>query len=168
MHTPSGQRRHFSARCNWQRVWVTVLLLVSLWRGPLPWCHNHAAPESAAHDSAELAWHVRWLHHAAAIENVDSGWHWHFVLPNDIDGDGRQDGEFCECLLTSSSVNGDGKHLGQSSGDSPEFIGYLLTSLKVDVDPMISSPSYRGFRPDSGRTFRSGPDVRLLASVTLC
>lgn len=168
LHSPRHHRLLSTCR-RLRRVAVSVLLLASLWRGPLPWCHSHSEPETAADASAGLAWHVQWLHVSADNGSVVAGWHWHFVLPTDVDGDGRQDGESGAWATVNCPVSCDGRILSERvtcGSDCPLDLMWDCPSLDTVV--VASSASGRGEPPESVRQFRNGVDVRLLAGVNLC
>ncbi len=54
---------------------LRLLLLVSLWRGPVLWGHEHSA------DCTDLATHLS-LFHGGDPDALHLGWHWHLRFPN--------------------------------------------------------------------------------------
>ena len=59
---------------------LTVLALLSVWRAPLPWIHQHVGLSGVTVEQAGLIEHLGCSH----VENLESdwfGWHFHWVLP---------------------------------------------------------------------------------------
>lgn len=59
---------------------LTVLALLSVWRAPLPWIHQHVGLSGATVEQPSLIEHLGTSH----VENLESdwfGWHFHWVLP---------------------------------------------------------------------------------------
>jgi len=78
--TRNRQLQHPRSCCLRSGV-VCAALVVSLWRGPLPWIHTHEAASRHSEDEVSFARHLRQFHpHEAAHE----GWHVHFSYPWDV------------------------------------------------------------------------------------
>jgi hypothetical protein len=56
---------------------MRLLLMATLWEGPVPWGHSHAHSTDDRHLAEHLARFHPHDHHAA-----DWGWHWHFSYPD--------------------------------------------------------------------------------------
>lgn len=63
------------------RIALRLLLVLSLWDGPVVWGHSHATAMSR---TESLAAHIA-AHHACEGNAAHLGWHWHFSIP-DADG----------------------------------------------------------------------------------
>ncbi|MCA9054623.1 MAG: hypothetical protein KDA75_12350 [Planctomycetaceae bacterium] len=148
---------------------LCLLLAICLWRGPVPLCHLHAdSAETSDLAGPSLAWHLQWFHGGAFAPSESLGWHWHFVVPGDSDGDGQRDAESAEVLSGSQSAS------KLSNAHSLQMLSDLL-ALAVDSSACLNVTNVAG---DSGRPrpravddppqYRCGPDVRLLAGVALC
>jgi hypothetical protein len=61
-------------RCPFAAVGFRLLLLVSLWQGPIIWGHDHAVTD------LHLAEHVARFH-VSESDSWKLGWHWHFSIP---------------------------------------------------------------------------------------
>jgi len=59
------------------RVALRLLLVVSLWEGPVVWGHSHTSVMSP---SESLVAHIA-AHHACESDATHLGWHWHFSIP---------------------------------------------------------------------------------------
>lgn len=58
---------------------LRVLLLLTLWNGPLPWLDHHG---DVSQDAPELAEHLKRFHtRGGRLVVPTSGWHIHWVLP---------------------------------------------------------------------------------------
>lgn len=150
------------------RRWLCLLLVLSLWRGPVPWCHVHVDAAEFPCAAPTLAWHLQCLHRGTDA-SATTDWHWHFVMPADMDGDGREDGERGELLVSAPGGNGDGRSvsLRHSPVDAP-LEGMLIPGCGTPP-AILGVPSETGRDgPSEPRQFRSGPAVRLLAGVALC
>jgi hypothetical protein len=65
--------RHF-------RFWLTWILCLCAWRGPMPIVHRHSLESRELAANLNLAVHAV-HHHSHAIGHGESGWHVHFVWP---------------------------------------------------------------------------------------
>lgn len=59
------------------RIALRLLLVLSLWDGPVVWGHSHATAMSR---TESLAAHIA-VHHACEGNAAHLGWHWHFSIP---------------------------------------------------------------------------------------
>jgi hypothetical protein len=146
------------------------LLVVSLWRGPVPVCHLHAsAADPADVAGPSLAAHLQSFHAVAGERDLPMEWHWHLMLPGDLDGDGDQDTELVNVR--------DGALLSLSSG-SADLVGggspwamWLLGHALAEVDPcqeLSTTIEHLRTRDGLSSQFHAGVEVRLLACVALC
>lgn len=62
-------------RCPFTTVGFRLMLMVSLWQGPIIWGHDHAPV------NARLAEHVARFH-AGESDAWNLGWHWHVSMPD--------------------------------------------------------------------------------------
>lgn len=70
-----------SVRRRENRPWALyVVLCLSLWRGPVPWFHDHPVDASTEVTTAGLCRHTV-LFHATEADNQFGNWHLHFLLP---------------------------------------------------------------------------------------
>lgn len=58
-----------------------LCVFASSWQAPVPWLHYHGE-NSGCIDGAQLALHLQTLH--ANSDESESGWHFHFVMLDDI------------------------------------------------------------------------------------
>ena len=63
------------------RFWLTCLLCLCAWRGPIPIVHTHSFESQVLAGNVLLAVHAA-SHHAHDIDHGGGGWHVHFVLPS--------------------------------------------------------------------------------------
>lgn len=70
------------------RVVFRLLLVVSLWEGPVVWGHSHRV---AMMGPANLTSHIA-SYHECDTAAADLGWHWHFSIPA-TDGDSSGSGQ---------------------------------------------------------------------------
>lgn len=75
-------KRHFNSRSlpGSSRFWLTCLLCLCAWRGPIPVVHSHSLQSHALAGNMVLAAHAV-AHHGHDIDHGSSGWHVHFVMP---------------------------------------------------------------------------------------
>jgi hypothetical protein len=67
-----------------KRSWIVcAVLMVSLWRAPVPWIHSHETLEAQGLSEQALAWHVQHLHPQEAEHSI-FGWHVHLSLPWEV------------------------------------------------------------------------------------
>jgi len=87
---------------DWALVAVRLLLLFSVWQGPLPWFHCHGALAEAGENQAWLIQHLQTHHRSVPLDaKISFGWHFHVDLPmSDSDG-GDQDARK-SCLAVSA------------------------------------------------------------------
>ena len=61
---------------------VCGVLIVSLWRAPVPWIHSHESLKAQGLPEASLIRHLHHLHHGADGSEAESlGWHIHLTWP---------------------------------------------------------------------------------------
>lgn len=63
------------------RLWLTWVLCLCAWRGPIPIVHRHSLESQVLAANLDLAAHAV-HHHGHDIGHGDSGWHLHFVWPS--------------------------------------------------------------------------------------
>lgn len=160
-----------SRRCQWQRWSLMLLLMAASWRGPIPWCHSHGDHEESGTLSPTLAWHLQWLHQGGKDGVNKSGCHWHFVMPSDMDGDGRSGCDPNQTASMQAEVNGDGRALTGSSWPSQTWLASFHTMTAAtgcgETRPADLPNAVRHGSDDTPR-FRAGGDVRLWACVVMC
>lgn len=62
-------------RCGFSAALFRLLLVASLWRGPVLWAHEHSAA------CEDLTTHLS-IFHADEPEAWNLGWHWHLSVPD--------------------------------------------------------------------------------------
>lgn len=72
------------------RVWLTWVLCLCAWRGPLPIVHHHSLESQELAANLNLAVHAV-HHHSHDIGHGHSGWHVHFVWPSSTAEDAAGD-----------------------------------------------------------------------------
>lgn len=153
---------------------VYCVVMFTLWRGPIPWCHIHACDRQDCGqqpvDSVPtgLADHLNRYHHGRLIRDLPHGWHWHYVLPGDSDGDGVAEHDATDLLNPRASFPA-ASSCDRSGDDwdapiAPLLIGAVAAELLCPPAP----PRLTAEPGGAAKAFRSGLDVRLLAGVILC
>jgi hypothetical protein len=68
------------------RAFVHFIIMLSVWRAPLPWIHWHADDHGSGAASSNLREHVAAFHHGgeAGEEGLLHGLHWHVAFLDDI------------------------------------------------------------------------------------
>lgn len=177
MARPRHHRRLTTA-AHLLRKAVYCVVMLTLWRGPIPWCHIHACeghtgdgciphreqtPESVPTGLAE---HLDRYHHGRLMRDLPHGWHWHYVIPGDSDGDGVADHDATDLLSprtlqSLTTCEGPG-------GDWHTPIADLLSG--TCTSSLLGPPAPSPLTAPGGAVtaFRTGPDVRLLAGVMQC
>ena len=169
---PARQPSQPDAVRRQRRRLLCLLLALCLWRGPLPLCHLHAdSAESTGLAGPSLTWHLQWFHPGTLSGSESFGWHWHFVLPGDADGDGQRDAESADLLSGLRSAPGltPTESLQQLRTMSDLLVqGLVLAAGLARLDSTPSECQAQTWNADDPPQFRSGADVRLLAGVALC
>jgi len=62
-------------------IWFLLLLV---WRGPLPVVHSHELTSGGTADAIRLEMHQAMLHAGGGAVASPGGWHWHWVLPDQM------------------------------------------------------------------------------------
>ncbi len=62
---------------------VCAALVLSLWRGPVPWIHSHETLEAQGEPESSLAWHIAHFHQPIHDHEL-FGWHVHLTCPWDV------------------------------------------------------------------------------------
>jgi hypothetical protein len=144
---------------------LCVLLIASLWRGPVPLCHVHAT--AGASDEQLLSGHLQWFHQRGCSSDCPAlGWHWHFVPASDIDGDGESDDE------TEARLSSTGTAVSRDDGITDGVPEVELTAWRICEPHGTLLGSNSRVAQSANRSapvwFRTGLEVRLLACVNLC
>ena len=87
----------------WSLVAGRLLLVASLWQGPICWGHEHTC------EGMDLAAHLARFHRAET-DAMTRGWHWHLSMPNqsgnELPGDDQSYPSHPAVLLLSSGLPG--------------------------------------------------------------
>ena len=85
MHVISRHPEHRLNFHRWSQVALRMVLMVTLWQGPIPVWHSHGTLKNSAVSTEMFSWftgHLRSSH--AAVDpaaDVEFGWHAHFDWP---------------------------------------------------------------------------------------
>ncbi len=63
---------------------ILWFLLLLVWRGPMPVVHSHELSSGGAADAVRLELHQTVLHAGGGAVASPGGWHWHWVLPDQM------------------------------------------------------------------------------------
>ena len=63
---------------------ILWFLLLLVWRGPLPVVHSHELNSDGAAEASRLELHQAMLHGGGESAASPGGWHWHWVLPDQM------------------------------------------------------------------------------------
>lgn len=107
--TPRPRRLQY-----WGSVVLRIVLLISVWQGPIPWFHCHGSLAAANEVQPWLVKHLR-SHHAtfSLFADIDFGWHCHVDLPTSASEDKPNESPKPRVVISSSetltpvSVSGD-------------------------------------------------------------
>ena len=124
-----------------------LLLVVSLWRGPVLWAHEHDA------NCENLTTHLV-VFHPDAPETWDLGWHWHLSLPDGrgpLSPDDKEPfGEPCDSLPALVSGSLFPLIAGHSSPATHAVAAHLAHSVCVSFSPANGDALRVGSRPGTG------------------
>jgi hypothetical protein len=134
-------------------VWFLLLLV---WRGPLPVVHSHELTSGARADAIRLELHQSILHGGDQSAAKPGGWHWHWVLPDQMLV--AMGAEHLACpVVQLESVGGEGTASDQDFEASVELLdlwdgeaaaGDLCGSINTNPRSQMARMSLRSVWPN--------------------
>ena len=131
-------------RCPFATVSFRLLLLVSLWQGPIIWVHDHTPVDS------RLAEHVARFH-ASESDPWNLGWHWHVSMPESRIPTSPEDSGRHQDPLDVAEVCGFVANFGNigASGSTHlllPLLSHLLPSAVMKLPAGVQNSCLHGFR----------------------